>query len=577
MQRLGAAMWSGDIASRLGSLAAHGANQMHMSFSGMDYYGADIGGFHRNLDGDLDEMYTRWFAYGMLFDIPGRPHVENLCNCKETAPDRIGDLASNRYNARLRYTLVPYLYSLAHRAHRFGEAVMPPPVLYYQTDERLRNEGDHKLIGRDLLAAASTRYDQDRLDVYLPDGVWYDWHDNRRYSSAGGSTLAVPTRRAGVFTLPLFARAGAIVPTMEVDEQTANALGKRRDGSERQALAARIYASAEPSEFTLYEDDGATIAYRSGAVRETRISQQQSGDRVTIDIDPAQGDYAGAPIERDNQIALVASLNGQSASATSVQLDGEALPEQTDAAAFAAAERGWRNELTTRTIQLKSGSLPVAQAKAFEVVLAAVACTSEHGSIAMPSADNGWDPADPARQLACVEDKTWSGIVDLCGGAYKFAADGGWTRNWGSDGAQDGPNFPPPTASGRYRVTFDETDAANPELALIDAEAAQCGVSADFVCENGLTTWGDSVYVVGNIPLLGEWRPEAATLLSPDGPYPTWTRSIGGLPPGTQIEWKCIKRQESGDPPLVREWQGGENNRFTTPATGTAGRRVGRF
>ena len=65
-------------------------------------------------------------AYGMLFDIPGRPHVENLCNCKETAPDRIGDLASNRHNARLRYELVPYLYSLAHRAHRFGEPVMPP-------------------------------------------------------------------------------------------------------------------------------------------------------------------------------------------------------------------------------------------------------------------------------------------------------------------------------------------------------------------------------------------------------------------------------------------------------------------
>ena len=577
MQRLGAAMWSGDIASRLGSLAAHSANQMHMSFSGMDFYGADIGGFHRNLDGNLNDLYTRWFAYGMLFDVPGRPHVENLCNCKETAPDRIGDLASNRYNARLRYTLVPYLYSLAHRAHRFGEPVMPPPVLYYQTDERLRNEGDHKLIGRDLLAAVSTQYGQDRLDVYLPAGVWYDWHDNRRHASEDGSTVPVSIHRNGVFTLPLFARGGAIVPVMEVDTQTANAQGLRRDGTENSALAARIFAATVPSEFTLYEDDGETIAYRTGAVRETRISQQQTGDTVTIAIDPAHGDYADALAERDNRIVLVASLNGQPASAESVLLDGAELPKQSDAATFAAAESGWYNDPATRTIRLKSGSRPVAAATSFEVALAEVPCTSEYAAISLPGADNGWNPADPARQLACVQDQIWSGTLDLCGGEFKFAANGSWTRNWGSNGAQDGPNFPPPSAPGRYRVTFDETDAANPDLELVDADAAGCGVSATFVCENGLTVWGNSVYVVGNIPLLGDWRPEDGELLAPDGPYPTWTKRITGLPPSTDIEWKCIKRQERGDPPQLLEWEGGANNRFTTPATGDAGQQVGRF
>jgi alpha-glucosidase len=376
MQRLGAAMWSGDIASRLGSLAAHSANQMHMSFSGMDFYGADIGGFHRNLDGDLNDMYTRWFAYGMLFDIPGRPHVENLCNCKETAPDRIGDLASNRQNARLRYALVPYLYSLAHRAHRFGEPVMPPPVFYHQTDRRLRNEGDHKLIGRDLLAAVSTRYGEDRLDVYLPDGVWYDWHDHGRHASAGGLTLSVPTQRNGIFTLPLFARAGAIVPVMEVDEQTANALGKRRDDSATDALVARVFAAPEPSAFVLYEDDGSSIAYRSGAVRETRISQRQTDEQVTVTIDPAEGDYADAPTARDNRIVLVASLNGRPASAESVRLDDEELPEQPDAVAFAAADAGWYNDPATRSIRMKSGSRPVTQAKAFEVALAEQTCTA---------------------------------------------------------------------------------------------------------------------------------------------------------------------------------------------------------
>ena len=120
-------MWSGDIGSNLSSLATQLDVQMHMAFSGIDYFGADVGGYWRSaLDGDLNEMYTVWFANAALLDVPLRPHTQNLCNCNETAPDRIGDVASNRENLRLRYRLIPYLYSLAHRAHRYGDALVPP-------------------------------------------------------------------------------------------------------------------------------------------------------------------------------------------------------------------------------------------------------------------------------------------------------------------------------------------------------------------------------------------------------------------------------------------------------------------
>ena len=77
IQRFGASMWSGDIGSQLGDLATHANAQMHMSMSGIDYFGADIGGFHRNaLNSDLSDLYTRWFANGMMFDVPGRPHTD---------------------------------------------------------------------------------------------------------------------------------------------------------------------------------------------------------------------------------------------------------------------------------------------------------------------------------------------------------------------------------------------------------------------------------------------------------------------------------------------------------------------
>jgi len=101
IQRFGVSLWSGDIGSNLSSLATHLNAQLHMSLSGIDYFGADIGGYHRGaLQGDLNEMYTQWVANGMAFDIPGRPHVSNLCNCHETAPDRIGDVQSNLENVR---------------------------------------------------------------------------------------------------------------------------------------------------------------------------------------------------------------------------------------------------------------------------------------------------------------------------------------------------------------------------------------------------------------------------------------------------------------------------------------------
>jgi alpha-glucosidase len=306
IQRFGGSMWSGDIGSNLSSLATHFNVQMHMSLSGIDYFGADIGGFHRAaLEGDLDEMYTQWFASGMALDIPGRVHTENLQNRKETAPDRIGHRPSNLASVRLRYSLIPYLYSLAHRAHRFGEPIFPPPFFYYPEEPALREIGHQKLIGRDLLLAIVARHGETQRDVYLPAGAWYDFHTRRRIDSRGQWLLNQPEYRGGTFHLPLFARAGAIVPMMGVDAETMDAFGHRRDGSVPEELRIRVFAGAPSSEFTLFEDDGTTTAYLQGAVRETRISQNSSGSQIRITVDPARGSHAGALAARPVWIDLV--------------------------------------------------------------------------------------------------------------------------------------------------------------------------------------------------------------------------------------------------------------------------------
>ncbi|HUF65911.1 MAG TPA: TIM-barrel domain-containing protein [Gemmatimonadaceae bacterium] len=360
-QRFGTALWSGDIGANLSSLATHMNAQMHMSMSGVDYFASDIGGFHRAaLDGDQNEMYTQWFANGALLDVPVRPHTENLCNCKETAPDRIGDRTSNLANLRLRYTLAPYYYSLAHRAHRYGEPLLAPLVHYYQNDTSVRTNGRDKLIGRDLLVATVARHGDTIRDVYLPRGRWVDYYTNQSHSSAGELLRGVPLYRDSLFRLPLFARAGAIIPQMHVDEKTMNVEGRRTDGSRRDELLLRVYADSQESSFTLYEDDGWSVAYESDSVATTRITQQRRPGSAVVTIAAREGAYAGAIAQRGNVVHLIAD----GPAVTSVTLNGAALRRHATRSAFESAPSGWY--VADRVVVAKTGELAVEQQKRLE-------------------------------------------------------------------------------------------------------------------------------------------------------------------------------------------------------------------
>ncbi len=484
IQRFGTGMWSGDIGSNFGNLATHLNAQFHMSLSGMDYFGADIGGFHRGACGgcDLNDLYTQWFANGMWFDVPVRPHTENLCNCKQTAPDQIGNLASNLANTRQRYELTPYLYSLAYRAYLNGEPVFPPLVYYYQTDTNVRTMGNEKLVGRDLLVASAFTQGETQRSVYLPAGDWINYHTNSWYHSTGQTYTNIPEFIGGVFRLPAFARSGAIIPKMFVDDKTMNVLGKRTDATTRDELVARVYASTAPTSFTLYEDDGQSKDYTAGSTRTTLLSQQKtSSTSETVTIGAGSGTFAGANTSRNNVVELVV----ENQSATNVTVNGTALTQFTSQASFDAATSGWINA-GSNLILAKSGSQLVSTVKVFVFTLGA----------------------------------------------------------------------PVPTS----------TPTNTP-----------VSISQQFVCYNGTTTTGDSVYVVGSIPQLGSWAAQNAVKLNPDGPYPTWTGTISGLPASTVIEWKCIKRHETGDTSTVVMWQPGTNSVFTSAASGFGGTTYGDF
>lgn len=300
MHRFGGAMWSGDIGANMGALTAHLNTQMHMSLSGMDYYGGDIGGFHRRadtLDGDPNQLFSQWLANSALFDFPVRSHAWNLANNLETAPSEIGDQKSNLFNIHLRYELSPYYYALTRRAYEDGEPVLPPLVYYYQEDPNVWGMGSQKMIGPWMMAGVVASYGQVERDTYLPEGNWYDFHTLDHYSSQGEVVKAVGSFTEDTFRLPLFAKAGAIIPLLHNVSEIRNLKEETWDGNKRRNLFRfRVFAGEKSTLFDYYEDDGVSNDYQREGYRKTPITQKVNDvgeviKRVVVKVGRAKGRY----------------------------------------------------------------------------------------------------------------------------------------------------------------------------------------------------------------------------------------------------------------------------------------------
>jgi alpha-glucosidase (family GH31 glycosyl hydrolase) len=306
IQRFGSGFWSGDIGANMNALTAHYNAQLHMTFSGVDYYGADIGGFHRRhdtLDGNPEDLYTQWFANAALFDFPIRAHTWNLSNSLQTSPALIGHVASNRYNIRQRYQLMPYYYSLAHDAWKTGDAIIRPMALEFPTDLTVREMGNQKMIGPYLLAAMVASYGETQRDVYLPVGKWVNYHTGDFYQSNGETVNNIPAFQNDLFRLPIFVKESAIIPLMHVDDKTINIRGQRIDGSIDKQFKVLV-VPGKASEFTLYEDDGQSIKYQQGRVAKILISQNKVKDLITIKIAKTVGRYQEMLKSRDYSIEV---------------------------------------------------------------------------------------------------------------------------------------------------------------------------------------------------------------------------------------------------------------------------------
>lgn len=293
-QRHAATSWSGDIAPSFDSLRRQIPAGLNYSMSGLPYWTTDIGGFQGGDPNDpaYQEVFVRWFQYGTFCPI-FRTHGARNTNELWSYGPRAQEVLTS-YD-KLRYRLLPYIYSIAWRVTSEGYTPMRALVIDFPADRNALDIPDEFMFGPALLVNPVTHAGATSRAVYLPAGTtWYDFWTGASFK--GGQTT---TAHAPLETMPLYVRAGSIIPMGPELQYT----------SERPAdpIELRIYAGAD-GQFTIYEDDGTTYRYEKG--EHATISFAWNDVSHTLAIGARVGSFDGMLKERSFRIVRVGSGHG---------------------------------------------------------------------------------------------------------------------------------------------------------------------------------------------------------------------------------------------------------------------------
>lgn len=289
-------LWSGDIDSTWEVLRAQIAVGINTGLSGIPYWGTDTGGFVTTPE-LTGELYARWFqfsAFCPLFRSHGRTwklrrpwqwntgdfgptemqgyHGKSgLPDPKELHNPEIEPVC--RKYLELRWRLMPYTYSTAREARDTGLPMMRALWLHYRDDPQAVERNDQYLWGRDILVAPVTEKGATARTLYLPRGRWRDYWTEQEVE--GGREL---TRTVDLPTMPLYVRAGAVVPMGPVRQFAEDAPDE--------PVQFAVYPGAD-GEFTLYEDDGTSFDFEKSEFM--RVRARWSDARGTLTLSLAEG------------------------------------------------------------------------------------------------------------------------------------------------------------------------------------------------------------------------------------------------------------------------------------------------
>ena len=299
MQRYGAGTWSGDITASWETLAKQIPAALNYSACGIPSWNSDIGGFFNgafNGSGQdtYNELYCRWIQFGTFCTIM-RSHGSGT----DRAIYQFGKEGESYFDViaryiRLRYALLPYIYTTARRVHTDDFSFMRAMGVAYPADHATHELKDQFMFGSDLLVAPVVQAQAQQRKVYLPEGDnWTDFWNGKQYE--GGTNVS---RDVNLATMPLFVRQGSIVPWgSDVQYSSQNNWDN---------LELRIYPGADAS-FTLYEDERDNYRYEQGQYSE--IPFQWNDATRTLTIGQRTGSFVGMPEKRTFRIVLVDEAN----------------------------------------------------------------------------------------------------------------------------------------------------------------------------------------------------------------------------------------------------------------------------
>ncbi len=294
-QRAAVTAWSGDILSNFETFKRQIPAGLNFSLSGLPYWTTDIGGF---VSGDPNdpayrELFIRWFQFGTFSPI-FRVHGTRSTDQNELwsyGPEAQKILTE--YD-RLRYELMPYIYSVAWKVTNESYTPMRPLVMDFRGDPRALNVGDQFMFGPAILVNPVTEQGATTRHLYLPQTKWYDFWTGAAVVGGKAIDTAAPLDR-----LPLFVRAGSIVP-MGPDVQYA---------AEKPAdpIELRVYAGAD-GDFVLYEDESDNYNYEKGVHATIAIHWDDANKKLSIGN--REGEFPGMLKDRKFRVVLVRDGHG---------------------------------------------------------------------------------------------------------------------------------------------------------------------------------------------------------------------------------------------------------------------------
>lgn len=304
-QRNGAISWSGDIHGDWETFRRQLPAGLNFISAGLPYWNTDIGGFFAGdpKDPAYGELFTRWFEFGAftpMFRTHGTGKSKEMWQfTADVQPILL------KYD-RLRYRMLPYIYSLAWQVTSQSGSMMRPLVFDFGADPDALDIGDQYMFGPALMVAPVVRKGASDRTVYLPgNGDWYDFWTGQRMK--GKATIV---SHAPLDTLPLFVRAGSIVPMGPVVGHA--------EAQKDKPIELRVYRGAD-GRFTLYDDSGNGWGYEKGERATVDIAWNEAAHTLTFGA--RQGKFPGMKPTREFHIVWVGDGAGVG--------DGEAAHFQT--------------------------------------------------------------------------------------------------------------------------------------------------------------------------------------------------------------------------------------------------------